>query len=566
MKPVAGVLLGVAAVTLAAAKAPEERTISYRITPRTGQEGARVLQVEMRFRGDKDGETKLELPGQWAGSSELWRHVTALEIYGAKRLSGYYSEPIIHHRPGARIRVRYKVVSAYWEDPGFGYEKARPMVRPDWFFFHGEGVFAQPAGRAAAPARFKWGGLPRGWKVASDLDHLKGKRTTVANMINSVAIGGSGLEVVRRDLGGAPLRVAVLGRWSFEPEALTDIVARIITAENAFWGDRSSPFLVAMAPLGQLPAGLSYTGTGRADAFSIASTSAFELKHALRFLAHEYMHSWVPIELGAMPENEAVDYWFSEGFNDYLASKILLRSGLWTLGDYVADKNETLLRYGTSPARTATAADVAARFWSDQNLQQVSYDRGHLLAARLDAEIAARSGGKQSLDDVVRAQREAAKRSPELASALFRRILLETTGIHIEPELERVARRGEPLLLSEDLFGDCARLVTEKRREFHRGYDAATTRKADGVIAGVVPDGPAYAAGMRDGMRLVDRVSGKVGDSTVEIAYRVADESGERVVRYLPEGKGEFLVQRMQATVAGAEHEARCKARLGGGK
>ena len=44
-----------------------------------------------------------------------------------------------------------------------------------------------------------------------------------------------------------------------------------------------------MAPLGDLPSGLSYTGTGRADAFSIASTSAFELKQAVRFLAHEYM-------------------------------------------------------------------------------------------------------------------------------------------------------------------------------------------------------------------------------------------------------------------------------------
>jgi predicted metalloprotease with PDZ domain len=557
--------IAAAALLLCAAK-PPGGTIDYRVTPVTAADGTAALQVDIRFRGDADGQTTLELPGEWAGSTELWRHVAGLEIRGAMRLGGFYARPVIHHRPGALLRVRYSIVSAWQADPGFAYEKARPLVRADGFFVHGEGLFSYPEGRFAGRARFRWGKAPSGWRVASDLDHLRGKRTTVANLINSVAIGGAGLKVIERDIGGAPLRVAVLGEWSFEPEALADLVARIVAAANAYWGDRSSPFLVAMAPLGELRAGLSFTGTGRTDAFSIASTSAFELKHAKRFLAHEYTHSWVPNELGALPEaNEAADYWFSEGFDDYLASKILLRSGLWTLADWAADKNETLLRYGTSPARTADAAEVAARFWADQNVQQVSYDRGHLLAAKLDADIASRSGGAQGLDDVLRAQRKAAKGSAELATTLFAKVLRERTGIDVEADLDRHARRGEPLLLSADLFGECASIVTERRREFHRGYDSQATRLADGVIAGVVPDGPAYAAGMRDGMRLIRFESGKVGDASVEVAYRVADAAGERVLRYLPEGKGEHEVQRIELTVDGPEQEARCKARLGGG-
>ncbi|HEU0135618.1 MAG TPA: hypothetical protein VFR28_12420, partial [Allosphingosinicella sp.] len=454
--------------------------------------------------------------------------------------------------------------SAYTQDPGFDYEKARPMVRPDWFFVHGESVFATPADQERS-ARFKWGRLPKGWTVASDLDHLGGKPTTVANLVNSVAIGGADLKIVRRDLRGAPLRVAILGEWSFTPDQLADTVVPIIGAEDEFWGDRSTPFLVAMAPLGTLPAGLTYHGTGRADAFSIASTSAFELKQAVRFLAHEYMHSWVPVSLGGMPaeEDEPKDYWFSEGFNDYLASKVLLRAGIWTLADWAADKNETLLRYGTSPAKTANGTEIAARFWTDPAVQKVSYDRGHLLAAKLDSEIAARSGGKQSLESVLRVQRQAAVASPDLATDLFRKVLREQTGIDLEPDLERYARRGEALLLPASLFGDCAGLVTERRKEFHRGYDSEATRLAGGIITGVVADGPAYAAGMRDGMRLVRREGGTIGDSTVQLSYRLADESGEKVIGYLPEGKGEFEVQRVELT-AGPEGEARCRARLGG--
>jgi predicted metalloprotease with PDZ domain len=550
---------------LTAAGPPEPKPISYRVTPILQKDGSRALDVRIRLRGDADGETELFLPSVWAGSSELWRHARGLEIRGANSLGGTYDRPVARHRPGARLKVRYRIVSAYSEDPGFAFEKARPMVRPDWFFVHGESIFAVPGDSQEKPARFKWGKLPKGWTVASDLDHLNGKPTTLANLVNSVAIGGSKLRVVRRDLRGAPLRVALLGDWQFTADQLADTVTPIVAAEDAFWGDRSSPYLVAMAPLGELPSGLSYHGTGRTDGFSIASTSAFELRQAVRFLAHENMHSWVPIALGGMPEeDEARDYWFSEGFDDYLASKVLLRAGIWSLAEWAADKNDTLLRYGQSPAKTANGEEIARRFWTDSAVQQVSYDRGHLLATRLDAEIAARSGGKQSLESVLRTQRRVAEGSPELAVALFRKTLLAETGIDLEPDLDRYARRGEVLLLPADLLGDCARLVTERRKAFTRGYDADATRRGNGLIAGVDREGPAYAAGLRDGMHLVRREAGKIGDASVELAYRVTEGGVERVIRYKPEGKAEFDVQRVELTATGGEAEAACKARLGG--
>ena len=557
-------LVAAAAFLLPAARAPEQKTVFYKVTPLAPGGFGNALRVEMRFAGDSDGETVLHLPDAWAGSSQLWRHVTDLEIRGGERLSGYYGAPVIHHKPGATIRVRYEVVSAWFEEPGFDYEKARPLIRPNLFFFHGEGVFAAPAGRQAANARFRWGKIPKRWRVASDLDHLKRRKTSVANLINSVAIGGPELQVVERRIGLAPLRVAVAGTWGFSAEELTDMVEKVVEAENRFWGDEATPFLVAMAPLGEVPSGLSYHGTGRTDAFSIASTSAFALKEATRFLGHEYMHSWVPNELGDMPEDEAEDYWFSEGFNDYLASKVLLRAGLWTLEQRAADKNETLLRYGTSPAKTVTAAEVVKRFWSDQAVQQVSYDRGHLLAAMLDAEIAGRTQGSEALEDVLRAQRKAAKGSSTLARDLLRTAMLERTGIDPAEAIERYARAGEAIVLPADLLGPCGTVVAETRRAFDRGFDAQATRLGGGVIAGVDAEGPAYAAGMRDGQRLVRREAGTIGDAAIPITYRVADGEDEKVITYLPAGRSEHPVQRVVLAADGEDDVKACKARLGG--
>jgi predicted metalloprotease with PDZ domain len=559
-------VLAAAAVLLTAAKAPEDRPIHYKLTPLAPGGFGNALRVEMRFRGDADGETALLLPDEWGGSTSLWRHITDLEIRGGKRLSGFYAAPIIHHRPGATIKVRYDIVSAWPDDPGFEYEKARPLIRPRHFFAHGEGVFAAPHGRQEKDARFRWGKLPKGWTVASDLDHWEGKETTVANLVNSVVIGGRDLQVVERRVGRSPLRVAVAGKWTFTPDQLADMVEKVIVAENDFWGEEPTPFLVAMAPLGDVPSGLSYTGTARTDAFSIASTSAFELKHATRFIGHEYMHSWVPIALGNMPEDEASDFWFSEGFNDYLASKVLLRSGLWTLEQWAADKNETLLRYGISPAKTIAARDVGARFWTDQPIQQVSYDRGHLLAAMLDAEIIDKTAGEQSIDTVLRAQKKAAEGSSTHASELFRTTLLEKTGIDAAALIERHARAGEALKLPAGLLGPCGTVTSEKRRAFDRGYDAQATRLAEGVITGVDPQGAAYAAGLRNGMKLIRRESGTVGDATVPLAYRVEDGGVEKLISFLPVGRTEHDVQQIVLNAGAEEETLACKARLGGGK
>ncbi|HYG62768.1 MAG TPA: M61 family peptidase, partial [Thermoanaerobaculia bacterium] len=262
-----------------AAPAPPSKPVQYTVAPIMAEKRLAGLAVEIRLAGDPDGETRLVLPQEWAGSNELWRHVADVRVDGAEavREEGP-AVRVISHKPGAPLTVRYRVNSAWDGEPGFEYEKARPLILPGWFLFHGEGVFAAPEGRQDAPARFSWKGFPADWKLASDLDHLTGAQAgTVDDVVESVAMGGPDLHVSRRDIDGAPLRVALRGTWRFSPEAFSEMVATIIRAENELWGAPARPFFVPLAPLGGGESGYSFTGTGRGDAFSVASTPAFDL-------------------------------------------------------------------------------------------------------------------------------------------------------------------------------------------------------------------------------------------------------------------------------------------------
>jgi predicted metalloprotease with PDZ domain len=440
--------------------------VAYVVAPVLSEHGLAALEVTVEFAGDASGTTVLRLPDDWAGSDGLWRHLSGLEVEGATDV--VVTSPAVRsiaHPPGATLTVRYRVHSAYDQDPGFEFEKARPSVHADWFFFHGEGVFAVPEGREDSEAMFSWRDFPDDWRIASDLDHLAGARPgRVSDVVESVAIGAPDLAVTRIESEGATLRIAQRGAWRFAPETFADRVARLVDAGNRLWNDDARPFLVVLAPLGGGDEGLSIHGTGRGDAFAVASTSALTPERVQKLLAHEYLHTWFPAELGGYTDGSS-GYWFSEGFTNYFTGHVMLRSGLWSEAQWLEDLNSVLARHASSPARNATAAEVEVRFWTDPDVQKLPYDRGHLLALLLDHRIRTATAGSRSLLDVLQAQRRIALEDDTDTTRLpaaerFPSVLLDETGLDIAADLASHIERGELIRLPADLPGPWAALET----------------------------------------------------------------------------------------------------------
>lgn len=554
----------------AAAPAPDP-AIAYELAPVLQGDAIVALDVTIRLRADKSGITTLDWAESWAGEDKLGQWARDIRVQGGTAAApAPHGGRIVRSVPGAPLVMRYRIVSAYDADPSTAdSEQARPVVRPGWFYSVGEILYARPVDRDDAPARFAWKG-PAGIGFASDTEHptgLGGHPRTVGDILESIAIGGRDLSVTTLMVKGAPVRVAHVGRFGFDVQAFDRLAGQVVAIERDFWRDADAgPFLITAIPLAPVPGRLSYGGTGRSDAFATWIDRDAPLSGLGWLLAHEYFHSWNARQLGRFPEKaEAEAYWLSEGFTDFYARRLMLRAGLWTPEKFAADWNEMLRAYAASSFRAIGNAEAAAKFWTGgQAAEKIPYQRGSMLAALWDRQLQARGLG--DLDTVLRAQRDrarGAKAPPQLTDAFVAEI--GRAGLDAGPDIARYLKRGEPLFLPEDAFGACARLVTADMPVFERGWDNAATQKAGNVLTGVDPASNAYAAGLRDGMKILRRTAGEPGNSAVDFVVEVQDGAAKRSVAFRPAGRKTLRTQQIVLDPArfAAEPE-KCKAALAG--
>ena len=292
-------------------------------------------------------------------------------------------------------------------------------------------------------------------------------------------------------------------------------------------------------------------GVGLGDAFSLWATRNQDEKSLRHILAHEHQHTWLPTRVGGVRvgPDEPLDYWLSEGFTDFYTLRLLLRSGVYSLDDFVEDYNRILRAYAASPARDDPDQVIAAKFWDDRAVADLPYQRGLLLAALWDDRMRRISHGTRDLDDVIlKMKDDADARRPWTrhgAPANLQAVYAQLGGGDLSSDVARFVDKGAPVVLPADMFGDCATVETIDAPVFERGFDTAATGARDGFVAGVDPKGPAYAAGLRNGMRIIKREGGRLGDPTAPVTYRVDDHGVVKAITWLPAGRTHVSEQRI---------------------
>lgn len=552
-------------------QAATARDVAYVLSPIMRDGDLAALAVELRFAADPSGTTRLQLPERWASEQTLWKYVRALEIDGAEsvREDGPAAR-VIEAKSNTPITVRYEVVSAYDHEPDASDgQPFAPIVRPTWFYGFGEAIFATPEGRDSAKATFRWDSAGTELGFVSDLQQFGPDGGAVHEIRDSIILGGADTHVYRERIGDAEIRVGMRGAFAFPDAKFVSLAKSIITTEREFWDDHGEPFTIVLAPLLALEGRRSLGGTGRSDGFTILMSEDAPLEALRHLIAHEYFHTWNPSRLGGQgPDDDEMNgKWFSEGFTEFYTWRLLLRSGLFSVEDFIAAWNDALLEYATSPAIDAPLSRVREEYWSDPAVGRLPYRQGPLLAAIWEKRLREDTQGERSLDDVLHAMRKTLQKASdpsavEDAATTFRAAYANAGGRSLHADVAHFIESGNPIRLPSDAFGSCVRVVDKERPTFDRGWDVEATRAADNVVTGLRSQSPAHKAGLRDGMKLIRRLEGSTGDATAKYVLEVLDGTRTRKISFFPRGAGRLRLQQLELA-KGVDDEA-CRISLGG--
>jgi hypothetical protein len=212
---VIGLLLCASSIAAAQHSEAPSKAIHYTLSPLAGINGVEALEVEVRFVGNRQGQSTFKLPSNAIGGHERWRYLSHFEGHGVRIIENEKDRRVFLYRPRATVTVRYRVRSAYAENPVDGNAFAGPVILPHWLATLGEFIFIVPEHAETTQVSFQWKPGSTHWQSLSNLDHPSAEESlTVARLLESSIIASPFLKVVERPIFGGALRMAAVGAWS----------------------------------------------------------------------------------------------------------------------------------------------------------------------------------------------------------------------------------------------------------------------------------------------------------------------------------------------------------------
>jgi hypothetical protein len=184
----------------------------------------------------------------------------------------------------------------------------------------------------------------------------------------------------------------------------------------------------------------------------------------LSFVTHECFHAFNvkrlrPVELGPFDYEHpptTTSLWLSEGGTTYFAQLMLVRSGVITRDDFLESMSSAIVSLQKSPGRLLQSLEQSsAEVWNNSNSgvgakpTTVSYYvKGNVASFLLDAQLRRVTGGKRSLDDVMRLASARYGGDRAFTAEEFRRTVEDVAGRGVKPWFTR-AIESHPVYVAD---------------------------------------------------------------------------------------------------------------------
>ena len=523
-------------------------TLRYQVRPRPAPTGTRI-EITLGMHGVRR-DTVVGLPVGCYGTPSIDRYVSRFEGLDGTvvRAGADAMHRVVIPNHAGETRLRY--VLSYDPSTMDRYAFA-PNVGPTHFHMAGCQWLLR-IGDANRPHHYEIRivDLPAGWHAYSSLglDPIRGLQAEGKIDDLASAMIGAGAGVHRTyEIESRPVSVHIEGRFEIPAGEIADAVRTIIAGERAAMGDRSQPFYTVAV----LPRSGVIAGTAVPNLFVVFIEHDIAREELYDLVAHEMFHRWLPnqIEIALPPgENAIRDEWFTEGVTEYLARWLLVRDSLLTFDQFAALANRDLYNLADNPGAADTydallSAAEEGRFQTAY--KKLAYYRGAVMALNWEAHLKELGEGRTVLDLVVDLWHKALAQDEQVTEdQLFS--LGREYGLDMRGDFERYILRAEPLIPRRAALGPDFRLVATYVPSFDPGFSIRESFRT-GHVSEVRADGPAFRAGLRDGMVFRGvRNSNRFGNAWhSDLPLRVltgADPEG-RTVEYFPHGNPIAVMQ-----------------------
>ena len=419
--------------------------------------------------------------------------------------------------------------------------------------------------------------LPSGWSLSTALrpvPHQGGSATrtsftpcSLSRLVDSPVLAGAHLrEVPLGTVDGAPHFLVLAGETDADIELLPQQKAafeKLVAEAHALFGARHYDSYRFLTTLSDSVAhfGLEHhqSSDDRLSARSLVDPELFLASGTL--WSHEYSHSWNgkyrrPAGLSPQYYQEPMKddlLWVYEGLTEYLGNVLGARSGLapGAAGrDVIAlEANDMQQHRGRAWRPLQDTADeasllYAARMdWEAWRRSVDVYEEGTLLWLEVDATIREKSKGTRSLDDFCRRFHGGKSGPPDLRPYTFDDVvnglnevvafdwrgLLEKRLTSLAPDapLQGLEMAGWRLAYGTEPSAFQRATDHRKKRFDLRASIGVMVDPKDGALIDVVPDSPAFRAGLGPAMHVVAVNGRKFSEEGLRTA--VARSATERI-------------------------------------
>ena len=368
-----------------------------------------------------------------------------------------------------------------------------------------------------------------------------------------ILIGNPGLYEFSVD--GVPHVLANAGDTTFfdSSRVVKDLEA-IVRAHKEFWGSFPYQRYVFINLLTEAGGGLEHARSSVLMASRWATRTRKAHLRWLELASHELFHAWNvkrlrPIELGPFDYEREVftpSLWVVEGITDYYGAVLVLRAGRCSTQEFLDSLSDKIEELQTTPGRAVRSMTQASMdawiklYRPDENTPNTAisyYTKGAVVAFLLDAKVRRATGGRRSLDEVMR-EAYARYSAQGFTPDEFRALTEHVAGIDLGAFWRTAIEGTEELDYSEalEVFRLQFRPANGSPNGTPKAWIGATTKIDAGrlIVAQVKRDTPAFGAGLN------------VDDEIVAIdQVRVrTDRLDERLEQYAPGDRISLLVAR----------------------